>query len=84
MADVDSSCTLNASFAKHPKSQSNHSIQPALRGERERTPSNTASTPAAEKRENKHQEKEVEDIRLVEAVRTWVADCLKNCKHDDE
>lgn len=85
MADVDDgSRTPKASDAKRPKSKGNSSIDPALRGEGERTPSDSASTPAAEAGEDKRQEEWVENIRVIEALKKWVSDRLKNGEYEDE
>ena len=85
MAEADDgSRTPKASDAKRPKSKGNSSIDPALRGEGERTPSDSASTPAAEAGEDKRQEEWVENIRVIEALKKWVADRLKNGEYEDE
>ncbi|KAF7197221.1 pH-response transcription factor [Pseudocercospora fuligena] len=79
----DGSRTPKASDAKRPKSKGNSSIDPALRGENEG--SDSASTPAAQSEgaEDKQQEQWVENIRLIEALRKWVGERLKNGEYDN-
>jgi len=85
MADAeDGSRTPKASDAKRPRSKGNSSIDPALRGEGERTPSESASTPAAESGEERRQEAWVENIRVIEALKKWVSDRLKNGEYEDD
>ncbi|KAM3416064.1 hypothetical protein BST61_g9549 [Cercospora zeina] len=86
MADADDgSRTPKASDSKRPKSKGNSSIDPALRGE-DGNGSDTASTPAAQSEgaDDKRQEEWVENIRLIEALRKWVADRLKSGDFEDE
>lgn len=84
MADAeDGSRTPKASDAKRPRSKGNSSIDPALRGEGERTPSDSASTPAAESGEDR-QVAWVENMRVIEALKKWVSDRLKNGEYEDD
>jgi hypothetical protein len=85
MSDADDgSRTPKASDATRPKSKGNSSIDPALRGE-EAAAASSASTPAAnsEGADDKRQEEWVENIRLIEALRKWVGDRLKNGDFED-
>ena len=84
MMDVDDGArTPRASDTKRPKSKGFSSIDPALRGEDERTPSDSASTPA-EGAEDKRQEEWVENIRVIEALKKWVADRLKSGEFEED
>ncbi|KAF2172330.1 hypothetical protein M409DRAFT_17566 [Zasmidium cellare ATCC 36951] len=78
MADADDgSRTPKADDAKDAKGKGNSSIDPALRGEDEKS-SDSASTPAAASEgEDKRQEEWVENIRVIEALRKWIGDRLK-------
>lgn len=70
----DGSRTPKAADGAKGKSSS---IDPALRGEDEKS-SESASTPAATSEvEDKRQEEWVENIRLIEALRKWVGERLK-------
>ncbi|KAK4636741.1 pH-response transcription factor [Fulvia fulva] len=82
MADADDGSrtpkAASPADAKRPKSKGNSSIDPALRGEDEKSPSDSASTPAAASEvEDKRQEEWVENIRLIEALRKWVSQRLE-------
>jgi hypothetical protein len=59
------------------------SIDPALRGEEEKSPSEASGTPAAE-HDDKRQEEWVENIRVIEALRRWVGDRLRSGEYDSE
>jgi hypothetical protein len=60
------------------------SIDPALRGEEEKSPSEPAGTPAAEVHDDKRQEEWVENIRVIEALRRWISDRLRTGEYDSE
>lgn len=75
----DGSRTPKASDAKRPKSKANSRIDPALRGEDEKSSSDSGSTPADDKR----QEEWVENIRVIEALKKWVGDRLKNGDYEN-
>jgi hypothetical protein len=60
------------------------SIDPALRGEEEKSPSEPAGTPAAEVHDDKRQEEWVENIRVIEALRRWIGDRLRTGEYDSE
>ncbi|CAK3983007.1 pH-response transcription factor pacC RIM101 [Lecanosticta acicola] len=78
--DEDGSRTPKA--ADRSKSKNSSSIDPALRGEDEK--SDSASTPAATSEvEDKRQEEWVENIRLIEALRKWVGERLKVGDYED-
>lgn len=70
----DGSRTPKASEMKLPKNKGISSIDPALRGEDEKSSSDSGSTPA----DDKHQEEWVENIRVIEALKKWVSERLKN------
>lgn len=85
MADAateDGSRTPKQSDVKGPTS----SIDPALRGEEEvKSPSESASTPAAHsEHEDKRQEEWVENIRVIEALRRWIGERLQSGEYDGE
>lgn len=85
MTDADDgSRTPKASDAKHANGKTNSSIDPALRGEDDASPA-SASTPASQSEgaEDKRQEEWVENIRLIEALRKWVGERLKNGDFED-
>ena len=79
MMDVDDgSRTPKASDTKRSK-KGISSIDPALRGEDERSSSDSASTPMDEKR----QEEWVENIRVIESLKKYVGERLRNGEYDD-
>ena len=80
--------TPRASDRKRSKSKGNSSIDPALRGEDEKS-SESASTPIGNSDliDDKRQEEWVENIRVIEALRSWIADRIRtgdfeNAEHD--
>ncbi|KAF2717481.1 hypothetical protein K431DRAFT_323139 [Polychaeton citri CBS 116435] len=81
----DGSRTPRASDSQRPKSKGNSSIDPALRGEDERCPAESASTPAAQSEgtEDKKQEDWVENMRIIEALRKWVGERIKNHEFEE-
>lgn len=61
------------------------SIDPALRGEEAKSPSEAAGTPAAHSEtDDKRQEEWVENIRVIEALRRWIGDRLRTGEYDSE
>jgi hypothetical protein len=61
------------------------SIDPALRGEESKSPSESSGTPAAHsEHDDKRQEEWVENIRVIEALRRWIADRLRTGEYDGE
>lgn len=81
----DGSRTPKASDPQRVKSKGLNSIDPALRGEDERS-SGSASTPSgtgSEGADDKRQEEWVENIRVIEALKKWVADRLNNGEFED-
>merc|ERR1712232_126196 len=61
------------------------SIDPALRDEDVKSPSESASTPAAHsEQDDKRQEEWVENIRVIEALRRWIGDRLRTGEYDSE
>lgn len=60
------------------------SIDPALRGEDVKSPSEASGTPAAEQHDDKRQEEWVENIRVIEALRRWIGDRLRNGEFESE
>jgi hypothetical protein len=61
------------------------SIDPALRGEEAKSPSEPAGTPAAHSEtDDKRQEEWVENIRVIEALRRWIGDRLRTGEYDSE
>ncbi|KAF2486564.1 hypothetical protein BDY17DRAFT_245803 [Neohortaea acidophila] len=77
----DGSRTPKASDVKQsPKSGKVNSIDPALRGEDVASPAESVSTPIDDKR----QEEWVENIRVIEMLKKWVSDRLKNGEYEDE
>lgn len=94
MADVateDGSRTPKQSDVK----EATDSIDPALRGEDVKSPTEAAGTPAAEtpaagtpaaqsEHDDKRQEEWVENIRVIEALRRWIGDRLRNGEFESE
>ena len=77
--------TPKASDSKRPKSKGNSSIDPALRGEDEKSSSDSASTPAGiDGAEDKRTEQWVENMRVIEALRQWVANRLNTGAYLEE
>ncbi|OQO03148.1 hypothetical protein B0A48_11403 [Cryoendolithus antarcticus] len=70
--------------SRSAKSKGNSSIDPALRGEDEKSPSESAGTPAAISTEgdDKRQEEWVENIRVIEALRKWISERLERGEFD--
>jgi len=61
------------------------SIDPALRGEEAKSPSEAAGTPAAHSEtDDKRQEEWVENIRVIEALRRWIGDRLRTGEYESE
>jgi hypothetical protein len=85
-ADVDDgSRTPKQADQSRPKSKGNSSIDPALRGEDEKSASGSAGTPAAQSEgEDKRQEEWVENIRVIEALRKWIGERLRAGEFEDE
>lgn len=80
MADVtdDGSRTPKQSDVSRPKSKGISSIDPALRGEDDKSSSESAGTPAAHSEvDDKRQEEWVENIRVIEALRKWISQRLE-------
>ena len=61
----------------------NSSIDPALRGEDEKSSSGSVSSPT-ETTDDKRQEEWVENIRVIEALKKWVSQRLKDGDYEDE
>ena len=83
----DGNRTPKPGDTKRSKSKGVSSIDPALRGEDEKSSSDSASTPAgagSEGADDKRQEEWVENIRVIETLKKWVMDRLKNCEYEDE
>lgn len=80
MMDADDrSRTPKASDPKRTKSKVS-SIDPALRGEDEKSSSESVTTPVDDKR----QEEWIENIRIIEALKKWVEGRLKNGEYEDD
>jgi hypothetical protein len=80
-ATEDGSRTPKQSDVKREAS----SIDPALRGEESKSPSESSGTPAAHsEHDDKRQEEWVENIRVIEALRRWIADRLRTGEYDGE
>lgn len=61
------------------------SIDPALRGEVAKSPSEAAGTPAAHSEtDDKRQEEWVENIRVIEALRRWIGDRLRTGEYESD
>lgn len=61
------------------------SIDPALRGEDVKSPTESAGTPAAQsEHDDKRQEEWVENIRVIEALRRWISDRLRSGEYESE
>jgi hypothetical protein len=80
MTDYDDGSRTPKASESRGKSRAASSIDPALRGEDEKSPSDAGSTPADEKR----QEEWVENIRVIEAIKKWVTDRLNNGEYESE
>ncbi len=80
MADFDDGSRTPKASDKRSKSKGISSIDPALRGEDERSPTGSGSEGADDKR----QEEWVENIRVIEALKKWVGDRLKNHEYEDD
>ena len=80
-ATEDGSRTPKQSDVKREAS----SIDPALRGDESKSPSESSGTPAAHsEHDDKRQEEWVENIRVIEALRRWIADRLRTGEYDGE
>ena len=82
----DGARTPKQSDMKRPKSKGNSSIDPALRGEDDKSPSDSAGTPSgalASEGDDKRQEEWVENIRVIEALRKWISERLRNGEYDE-
>ena len=88
MADADDGTrTPKPSDAKRARTKGLNSIDPALRGEDEKSPSDSSSTPAgngSEGADDKRQEEWVENIRVIETLKKWVSDRLKNGEYEND
>ncbi|KAL1591249.1 hypothetical protein WHR41_00062 [Cladosporium halotolerans] len=61
------------------------SIDPALRTEDVKSPTESVGTPAAHsEHDDKRQEEWVENIRVIEALRRWIGDRLRNGEFENE
>ncbi|KAM0719824.1 hypothetical protein Q7P37_003959 [Cladosporium fusiforme] len=85
MADVAADDGSRTPKQSDVKDKPVSSIDPALRGEDEvKSPSEASGTPAAEQHDDKRQEEWVENIRVIEALRRWISDRLRNGEFDSE
>lgn len=78
----DGSRTPKQADQNRPKSKGNSSIDPALRGEEDKS---SSGTPAARSEvEDKRQEEWVENIRVIEALRNWIGERLRNGEFEEQ
>jgi hypothetical protein len=85
MADAeDGARTPKASDGKRATRKALSTIDPALRGEDEKSPSDTASAGPGSDGYDKQQEEWVENMRVIEALKKWVGDRLKNGEYEQE
>jgi hypothetical protein len=82
MMDADDGSRTPKASDKRPKAKVS-SIDPALRGEDEKSSSGSVSSPA-DAADDKRQEEWVENIRVIEALKKWVSDRLKAGDYEDE
>jgi hypothetical protein len=82
MVDADDGSRTPRASDKRAKGK-NSSIDPALRGEDEKSSSGSISSPA-DAADDKRQEEWVENIRVIEALKKWVSERLKNGEYEEE
>ncbi len=85
MADVDDGSRTPKASEQRAKSKVLSSIDPALRGEDEKSPSDTSvAGQGSDGGDDKRQEEWVENIRVIEALKKWVSDRLKNGEYEGD
>jgi hypothetical protein len=82
MMDADDGSRTPKASDKRAKGK-HSSIDPALRGEDEKSSSGSISSPA-DAVDDKRQEEWVENIRVIEALKKWVSERLKNGEYEEE
>ena len=82
MADADDGSRTPKASDKRSKAKVS-SIDPALRGEDEKSSSGSISSPV-DAADDKRQEEWVENIRVIEALKKWVSDRLKAGDYEEE
>ena len=82
MMDADDGSRTPKASDKRAKGK-HSSIDPALRGEDEKSSSGSISSPA-DAADDKRQEEWVENIRVIEALKKWVSARLKNGEYEEE
>ena len=82
MLDADDGSRTPKASEKRSKGK-HSSIDPALRGEDEKSSSGSISSPT-DAADDKRQEEWVENIRVIEALKKWVSDRLKSGDYEDD
>ena len=86
MPDIEDGARTPKADDRRTKSKANSSIDPALRGDDEKSSSadspSTSTGPNSDGADDKRQEEWVENIRVIEALKRWIGDRLKNGEYE--